>query len=46
MLVQDVITPLRLVLISGLILNFCGDFILVGKLGMGISGASWATVFS
>lgn len=32
-------------LVSGLI-NCAGDMLLVGKLGMGVAGAAWATVAS
>ena len=42
---QDVYTPLKLVIISGCV-NAAGDLLLVGKLGMGVAGAAWATVAS
>eukprot|EP00873_Tetraselmis_striata_P003370 jgi/Tetstr1/423634/TSEL_001406.t1 len=42
---KDVYTPLKLVILSGCI-NCLGDMLLVGKLGLGVAGAAWATVAS
>ena len=42
---KDTRTPMVAVLLAA-VLNLCGDFVLVSRMGRGLAGAAWATTFS